>query len=65
MPKRKGFAKMPIQKVAVKIVRGIESRKKNIVFSNIGRLLNIAQRFFPGLLEYFMIKAYRRQQKSS
>ena len=64
MPKRKGFAKMSIQKVAVKIVRGIELHKKNIIFSNIGRLLDVAQRFFPGLLEYFMIKAYRKQQKN-
>ena len=65
MPDRKSFAKMPVDKVAFKIVRGIELRRKNEVFSMIGKLLSLTQRFFPRVLEYLMIRAYQKQQKPS
>lgn len=62
MPERKSFAKMPVKKVAAKIIRGIELRQKNVVFSLIGKLLALAQRFFPRILEYVMTRAYQKQQ---
>lgn len=65
LPVRKGFQKMPIAKVADKIVRGIEYKRYKQIFSGLGRLTAFLQKFYPRVFEWVMIRRYKKTQERS
>ena len=54
---------MPLDKIAKIFVKGIEKRTYKQTLSFIGKFTNIAQRYFPALLELAMIKMHKRSNK--
>lgn len=63
MEVRENFKKMPIDKIADKIIKGIEKRKYKTIFSFTGKLLLFSQRFIPRIFEKLMLMTYKKQLK--
>ena len=64
MPIRNDFKRMPLEKVAAHFVHGIEKRKYKQTLTFLGKVINLTQRYFPGLFEWIVIKQQLRQLKS-
>lgn len=64
MPVREGFKRMSLEKVAAHFVEGIEKRKYKQTLTFLGKIINLTQRYFPGLFEWLVIKQQLRQIKA-
>ena len=63
MPVREQFKRMPLDIVAAYFVKGIEKRRYKQTLSSLGKITNFAQRYFPGLFEWLMIRQYLKKKK--
>lgn len=64
MPIRKGFKKMPLETVAAHFITGIKKRRRQMIFSGIGKGTAFMQRFFPVLFEKIMMKKYLKMNST-
>lgn len=63
MPVREDFKRMPLKKIASYFVRGIEKRSYKQTLTFLGKVINLTQRYSPGLFEWVVIKQQLRKIK--